>query len=614
MKFRRILIRKGKLKLGRIHKYIVILYVVVVAIFLSLNFPIFAQQIRAELEPGIYAVCYPSYKIFIECYSNSAKNLNKWLASNLQNPADAKVYQKTNSFVIPLYKFKTSLYSQVFTKLFEKDNITKEGWIHIVPRGYSLNRDGLSFISTALTGRPENADKIISCSYNKSKTLPLKENEKIIIPTQLLLKELRTKTYHAENKFPVLVPIDPKEDCVTQVPPDNTLPSSSSITQQKQIKVHHPELKYGKDAKGEYVTYKIKKGELIYRDVIPRFTFCKTEKEKVFVSKEIMKRSGLTSERQIKQGTIVKIPISYIKPELVSGISHPSVNKLAEESEKKSKGREELKNIVVILDPGHGGRDVGASQKIKHVFEDELNYDIAIRVMKYLQEHTSARVYLTLRDNSRGFEVYNGSRFEIDEDEVILVTPPYKPREKDGSANLRWILANSIMRRNEAIGIPKENMVFISIHFDSLPPSYRGTRVFVPSSSHRKEIEYPKSNIIKFESFAEWRDNKPRILNASEKIKDKECSHRFAHIFISNLKKNNIVIYNMGDPIQEIINRSPKSTYVPAVLRNTEIPTKVLIESANLKNDKDLSNVTNPEWRQKFAEALAKSIIAYFSK
>ncbi len=269
---------------------------------------------------------------------------------------------------------------------------------------------------------------------------------------------------------------------------------------------------------------------------------------------------------------------------------------------------------MVILDPGHGGKDKGASREFRKVFEDELNYDIAVRTKKYLQEQTSAKVYMTLRDNSQSFEPYNGKIFLDDEDEIIPVNPPYNPQEKDVSAHLRWILANSIMKNNEAIGIPRNKMIFISIHFDSLPDSYSGARVFVPSSSYRTKIEAPKSRKVNFSSFAEWRDNKSRTLTASEKIRDEEYSRRFAEVLVSNLKQNEIAIYNNGLPIQEIINRSPRSTFVPAVLRNTEIPTKILIECANLNNDKDLSNATNPAWRQKLAETIAKSIISYFKE
>lgn len=594
-------------------EYVVILYIVFTYIFLLVNSPAFSQQIRAVLQPGIHIVCHPSYKIFIECYSNSAKNLNQWLNSNLQNPTETSMYQKANSFIVPLNKFKYSLYTTAFTKLFRKDALTQDGWVHTVPTRYSLNRDALNLLSIALTGTAENAEKIIFHPLNKDKTLPLKENEKIIIPSQLLIQEIKLKITLSESKNnATLTPSEPNKNSLTLTQTESFSPIQNSLSppQPYQIKINHPELKYGKDEKGEYLIYKIKRGETIHGTVIPLFTTCKTKKEKLIVSKEILKRSGFTSDKQVKANSSIKIPLKYIKPELVNGISSLDINT----SLGKSARKDSLKNIVVILDPGHGGKDKGALREFKKVFEDELNYDIAVRTMKYLQERTSAKVYMTLRDNSEGFEPYNGKTFLDDEDEIIPVNPPYNPQEKDASAHLRWILANSIMRNNEATGITRNKMIFISIHFDSLPDSYSGARVFVPSSSYRTKIETPKSRKVNFSSFAEWRDNKPRILTASEKIRDEEYSRRFANMLVSNLKQNNIAIYNNGLPIQEIINRSPRSTFVPAVLRNTEIPTKILIECANLNNDKDLSNATNPAWRQKLAETIAKSITSYFKE
>ncbi|MCX8064542.1 MAG: N-acetylmuramoyl-L-alanine amidase [Candidatus Hydrogenedentes bacterium] len=600
------------MKIVGISKYIVILHIVYILNLFYLTPRAYSSHIRAELAPGISVVSHPSYKIFIEVNSNNAKNLNQWLSSNLKNPQDASIYKKATSFVVPLNKLKESLYPSIFSKLFMKDQITSDGWVHIVPNGYTLTQYELSLISLAFTGTTENATKIISHPLNKGIKLPLREKNKIVIPLELLLSEIKKEKKQDSNLYPPLVAITPQEQSSLQNSPSQS--PQVSLSNQEQLKIIHPELKYGKDSHGEFYSYKIKKGESIYKHVLPKFTNCKSEREKIAVSKNILRRSGLDSEKKLKEGTAIKIPVKYIKPEILKGnlYSQGELSTTKVGSDTTTKSKENLENIVVIIDPGHGGKDHGAPKYFEKIFEDELNYDIAVRLMKYLQENTSAKVYITLRDNSQGFESYSCKAFIHDTDEFILVTPEHNPKDRNSSAHLRWILANSIMRKHEKRGIPREKMIFVSIHFDSLPKNYRGTRIFIPSASYRAQIESPRSKTINFHSFAEWKDNKPRMLSASEKIRDETYSRKFAELLAKKCKNKGIVTYNMGNPIQELINKSPKSTFVPAVLRNTEIPTKVLIESANLNNPLDLSNFSDPDCRQKFAEAIAESIIDYF--
>ncbi len=329
-------------------KYVVILYIVFTNISLLVNSPAFSQQIRTDLQPGIYIVCYPSYKIFIECYSNSAKNLNQWLNSNLQNPSESSMYQKASSFIVPLHKFKNSLYTTAFTKLFGKDALTQDGWVHTVPPRYSLNKDALNLLSIALTGTADNVGKIISHPLNKDKRLPLKENEKIIIPSQLLIQEIKSKITPSESKYhATLTPLEPNENSLTLTQTELLSPiqNSSSAPQPQQIKVNHPELKYGKDEKGEYLIYKIKRGETIHGTVIPRFTTCITKKEKLVASKEILKRSGFTSDKQVKANSTIKIPLKYIKSELVSGISSLDIKCFSRKTHEKRHSKKYRGNI-----------------------------------------------------------------------------------------------------------------------------------------------------------------------------------------------------------------------------------------------------------------------------
>jgi N-acetylmuramoyl-L-alanine amidase len=48
------------------------------------------------------------------------------------------------------------------------------------------------------------------------------------------------------------------------------------------------------------------------------------------------------------------------------------------------------------------------------------------------------------------------------------------------------------------------------------------------------------------------------------------------------------------------------------VLRNTLVPTKVLIECANLTNPTDCKWASQPWWRQRFAEACVQALKDYY--
>ena len=52
--------------------------------------------------------------------------------------------------------------------------------------------------------------------------------------------------------------------------------------------------------------------------------------------------------------------------------------------------------------------------------------------------------------------------------------------------------------------------------------------------------------------------------------------------------------------------------YVPAVLRNTKVPTKILVETANLKNRTDRKRLADPWWRQQFAIAYVDALKEYY--
>ena len=68
----------------------------------------------------------------------------------------------------------------------------------------------------------------------------------------------------------------------------------------------------------------------------------------------------------------------------------------------------------------------------------------------------------------------------------------------------------------------------------------------------------------------------------------------------------------MGDPIRNVIRRSGGKEFVVAVLRNNEIPTKILIEAANLSNPTDRERAKDPWWREQVAVAYVAALKSYY--
>ncbi|MGC9053127.1 MAG: N-acetylmuramoyl-L-alanine amidase, partial [Candidatus Hydrogenedens sp.] len=381
-------------------------------------------------------------------------------------------------------------------------------------------------------------------------------------------------------------------------------------------------LQYGKDSLGEYATYKLQAGETIY-SVIVRYTDY-TEHADILRACEIVKKwNNIRNERMVKPGTSIKIPL-----DMLSDIYLPTgkeerrvadeVKKEVEQIKRTKKTAETtnaLKGVVVIIDPGHGGKDHGAPREVEKIYEDEVNYDIACRLKEYLEQKTQARVYMTIRDESQNYTPSTNKRFINDKDEYVLVTPPHNPQDSVCSTHLRWLLANSIVRKEEKTKISREKIIFISIHCDAIyKSSIRGLMVYIPGANYYKGIEkLPKfGNKIDYSIYKEWREHQSRIYTTSERINIEARSRIFAQTLIKTAQKNKIKVHSNGSAIRNVIRKTKYNVYVPAVLRNTNVPTRVLIECANLANPSDLQNVADPEWRQKMAQTIAEALSSYF--
>ena len=100
--------------------------------------------------------------------------------------------------------------------------------------------------------------------------------------------------------------------------------------------------------------------------------------------------------------------------------------------------------------------------------------------------------------------------------------------------------------------------------------------------------------------------------SARERLQGEARSRLFAEALLTALKGGNVPVHG-NRPIRNIIHRAGKS-FVPAVIRYSSASTKVLVEVANLTNEDDAENLKDPDFRERYAEALVKGIRAYSGK
>jgi N-acetylmuramoyl-L-alanine amidase len=206
------------------------------------------------------------------------------------------------------------------------------------------------------------------------------------------------------------------------------------------------------------------------------------------------------------------------------------------------------------------------------------------------------------------------SRFAHDEDEELLTTPRYRNTSNRISLNLRSYLANAIYRKEVAAGTDPRKIVFSSIHTDALfNPSIRGAMLYIPGARlrHRRGAETPKPLTV-YARYAEVRGHRDFNSTPAKRRNDEALSRSFATILYHELGKKRIKRHDAGPAIRAQIRREGGVEYVPGVLRNNDIPAKVLVECANMTNATDCSRIANPKWRQWFAEAYVNALRQYF--
>ncbi len=394
--------------------------------------------------------------------------------------------------------------------------------------------------------------------------------------------------------------------------PDRSQPEDE-LDDEARTEAFRAMLTYEEDRLGRYAVYRLRKGEALYSAVVMRFTERVSPKEVNELALVIARRSGILDLRAIPPGQLVKIPLEF----LAGPFQPEGTRALAEDREMRAEIRRtpridagpRLKGVRIILDPGHGGIDKGASGV--GVWESDHVYDIAMRVLRILQQDTDAEASSTVRYPRLGLKPRDRIATPADQAEV-LTTPPFA---NDGdspssvSVNLRWVLANDQIKAFARKGDPQKTL-FLSFHADSLHPSSRGAMVYVPGAPF-----VPASFTLgarRGAAVAEMKRSAQVVLSPRARLQGEARSRQFSEVLLRIFQREKIPVH-ANRPIRNVIHRDGR-TFVPAVIRHSAAATKVLLEVLNLQNEDDAENLRDPAFRERYAEAVVKGIQAFYRK
>jgi N-acetylmuramoyl-L-alanine amidase len=377
----------------------------------------------------------------------------------------------------------------------------------------------------------------------------------------------------------------------------------------------HPELGYGEDARGPFAVYRLKQGEALYSAVVVRFTGLLWADEVNQTALKIAKRSGIEDVTAIPVGFAVKIPLDLLLAEYLPA-GHPRRAEYEEIRTSAARYRsravtENLEGVYVFLDAGHGGIDSGASHH--GVCESEYVYDIMCRVHRLLGEKTKATSIPVVRNRERKYRPVDRERLPRSKATEVLTTPPFRYTNRSERAmfvNLRWYVANDHARALRKRGVSEDRLVFLSLHADALHTAVRGAMVYIPGARYVSSILKRRGQ--PYSKYREVRSHPYVRVSRRDKVKAQGYSNGFAQTLVRELRRRKLRVHP-HNPVRDAIVRTRDRPYVPAVLRNNVVPTKILLETVNLANRKDAELMRKPSFREAMAEAIVEALRVHYA-
>jgi N-acetylmuramoyl-L-alanine amidase len=451
--------------------------------------------------------------------------------------------------------------------LFPSDVRATAGWLHI-----AVEEERLADVAEWFTGAAGNAPALAKANAAPGDTVP--PGTMIRIPAELLSAAFRE----------------------AEAVPDS----------------EPPNLVFDQDEKGRYAVYRLRKGEALYSAVVVRFTGRLDAVDVIELARTIAARSHIEDVHAIPVGFPVKIPLEALSVEFLPKDDPRSLERARGKAESAQFSRAEiargLRGVRVILDAGHGGGDTGTLHG--GVWESTYVYDVACRMRKILAEKTRAEVLMTTRDAVLGWKVPERDSLPSSRSQLLLTDPAYSLQDPRVGVNLRWYLANSLIRRPGPDGakVPPERTVFISLHADSLHPSVRGAMVYVPGERYLRD-RYGKTGPA-YAGYREVKEQPVVSFNHKERFASEGASTALANGIIAALREAGLPVHSFS-PVRTHVIRGGRE-WVPAVLRYNRVPNRVLVELANLGNEEDRALMRTRVFRHSLAEALAAAVVSFF--
>ncbi len=464
----------------------------------------------------------------------------------------------------------------VLRSLFPEDGYEGEDWVHVARRArLPLYNVGLWQVAEWFTGNGEHFSTLQQA--NSLSSPELTAGQRVRIPSRLLIPALRLSPRSADGL-----------------------------------------LEYGADGAGSYAGYRLKSGEALYSSVVVRFTGRSGSEDVNALAAQIAERSGVRDARDIPVDYLIKIPFDVLEPDYLPP-NHPRrleaeaaraemAEALAREPVRMTEGG--LEGVVVVIDPGHGGADPGTHGN--GVWERDHVYDVACRLKQLLERYSAAEVRMTLK-NAENCTIQNKDKLPAFTKGVIQTDPPFvagNTTQARVGVNLRWYLANAIMRDAVKKGVSADRIVFLSIHADSRHPSLRGTMVYVPGAKYRARTYAHNSKT--YRRFAEVRQKSSIKFSRKSRVRSEAVSQKLAKEIVASFREAGLPVQK-HQPIRNRVIRG-KGVWVPAVIRANAIPAKVLVELLNLPNPKDAALMASARERDRMAGALFDSLFGYFGE
>ncbi len=282
----------------------------------------------------------------------------------------------------------------------------------------------------------------------------------------------------------------------------------------------------------------------------------------------------------------------------------------------KAKQQGALSGIIIVLDPGHGGVDLGAvfprAPIRPEIIESRINLNVAFSIKSNL-EMLGAKVYLTREDDTYD-KLYYRSAFaakislsdflakisESSNNKAIITEyinkMEYTLKANDDKDNTGWFYGLGVRREIKNIfDIQKSqsNILFLSLHCNSSdkPDTLHGTKVYYSSNKavYDDELKTEKDKIYpEYQSY------------------DDASREKFASLLYRNIIKDN----------PSLIPTDSNNTIVArnySVIREQNL-VSALIEMGYVNNKTDRALLLNEDKQKELANSITNAIYEYYCK